>query len=65
MNVAQMMNRRNENQSGMSLQSVQSDFRNLSKNQIKEAVELARRQGMSEIQINEGLRMIESLKNIC
>ena len=65
MNVAQMMNRRNENQSGMSLQSVQSGFRNLSKNQINEAVELARRQGMSEIQINEGLRMIESLKNIC
>ena len=62
MNVAQMMNNRNKPAGNMSLQSVQNGFKNLSESQLNEAVELARRQGISEQQINEGLRMIKSLK---
>lgn len=62
MNVAQMMNNRNKPAGSMSLQSVQDGFRKLSETQLNEAVELARRQGISEQQINEGLRMIKSLK---
>ena len=62
MNVAQMLNQRNKPAVSMSLQSVQDGFRKLSETQLNEAVELARRQGISEQQINEGLRMIKSLK---
>lgn len=46
----------------MPIGTVQDRFRTLSDDQIDEAVQLARRQGISEQQINEGLRMIKSLK---
>lgn len=62
MNVAEMLNQRNKPAGSMSLQSVQDGFRKLSESQINEAVQMARRQGISEKQINEGLRMIKSLK---
>ena len=62
MNVAEMLRQRNNPAGNMSLQSVQDGFRKLSESQIKEAVELARRQGISEEQINEGLRMIRTLR---
>lgn len=62
MNVAQMMNNRNKPAGSMSLRAVQDGFKNLTETQLNDAVELARRQGISEQQINEGLRMIRSLK---
>ena len=62
MNIAEMLRQRNNPAGNMSLQSVQDRFRKLSESQINEAVQLARRQGISEQQISEGLRMIKSLK---
>lgn len=65
MNVAQMMNNRGAERiapENMPIDTVQDRFRTLSQDQIDEAVQLARRQGISEKQINEGLRMIKSLK---
>ena len=65
MNIAEMLRQRNNPAGNMSLRAVQDGFKNLSETQLNEAVELARRQGISEQQINEGLRMISSLKNNC
>lgn len=65
MNVAQMMNNRRVERiapENMPIGTVQDKFKTLSDDQIDEAVQLARRQGISEQQINEGLRMIKSLK---
>lgn len=65
MNVAQMMNNRKAERiapENMPIGTVQDKFKTLSDDQIDEAVQLARRQGISERQINEGLRMIRSLK---
>ena len=65
MNVAQMMNNRRADRiapENMPIGTVQDKFRTLSDDQIDEAVQMARRQGISEQQINEGLRMIKSLK---
>lgn len=62
MNIAEMLRQRNNPAGNMSLQSVQNGFKNLSESQLNEAVELARRQGISEEQINEGLRMIRALR---
>lgn len=65
MNVAQMMNNRGAIKKApedMPIGTVQDRFRTLSDDQIDEAVQLARRQGISEQQISEGLRMIRSLK---
>lgn len=65
MNVAQMMNNRGaikKTPENMPIGTVQDRFRTLSDAQIDEAVQMARRQGISEQQINEGLRMIRSLK---
>lgn len=62
MNITEMLNQRNNPAGNMSLQSVQDGFRKLSESQINDAVELARRQGISEEQINEGLRMIRALR---
>ena len=62
MNVAEMLNQRNKPAGSMSLRAVQDGFRKLSETQLNEAVQMARRQGISEQQINEGLRMIKSLK---
>ena len=62
MNVAEMMKNRNKPAGSMSLRAVQDGFRKLSETQLNEAVQMARRQGISEQQINEGLRMIKSLK---
>lgn len=65
MNVAQMMNNRGAERiapENMPIGTVQDRFRTLSDDQIDEAVQMARRQGISEQQISEGLRMIRSLK---
>lgn len=64
MNIAQMMSQRNSrtNPEKMSIQQIQQGFRNLNENQLSEMVQMARSQGISEMQINEGLRMIQSLK---
>lgn len=65
MNVAQMMNNRGAIKTApenMPIGTVQDRFRTLSDAQIDEAVQMARRQGISEKQISEGLRMIKSLK---
>lgn len=65
MNVAQMMNNRGAIKTApedMPIGTIQNRFRTLSDEQIDEAVQMARRQGISEQQINEGLRMIRSLK---
>ena len=65
MNVAQMMKNRGAERiapENMPIGTIQDKFRTLSDDQIDEAVQMARRQGISEQQINEGLRMIKSLK---
>lgn len=62
MNIAQMMSQRRTNPEKMPIQQIQSGFRNLSENQLNEMVQMARSQGISEMQINEGLRMIRGLK---
>lgn len=64
MNIAQMMSQRNSrtNSEKMSIQQIQQGFRNLNENQLNEMVQMARSQGISEMQINEGLRMIRGLK---
>lgn len=65
MNVAQMMNNRGAIKTApedMPIGTVQDRFRTLSDAQIDEAVQMARRRGISEKQISEGLRMIKSLK---
>ena len=64
MNIAQMMNRRNsrENPEKMPIQQIQEGFRKLNENQLNEMVQMARSQGISEMQINEGLQMIRGLK---
>lgn len=62
MNVAEMLNQRNNPAGNMSLQSIQNGFKNLTESQLNDAVELARRQGISEKEINEGLKMIRALK---
>ena len=65
MNVAQMMNNRGAIKTApenMPIGTVQDRFRTLSDAQIDEAVQMARRQEISEKQISEGLRMIRSLK---
>ena len=43
-----MMNNRNKPAGSMSLRAVQDGFKNLSETQLNDAVELARRQGISE-----------------
>ena len=65
MNVAQMMNNRGAIKTApedMPIHSVKEKFRSLTDKELNDAVELARRQGISEKQIEEGLRMIRSLK---
>lgn len=64
MNIAQMMSQRNsrENPEKMPIQQIQQGFRNLNENQLNEMVQMARSQGISEMQINEGLQMIRGLK---
>lgn len=62
MNIAQMMKQKNENKNPMSLKIIQNGFKNLSKKQIEEMVRIAKQQGISDQQINEGLKMIRALR---
>ena len=65
MNIAQMMNNRGAERTApenMPIYSVKEKFRSLTDKELNDAVELARRQGISEKQIEEGLKLIRALR---